>query len=36
MESRIARSGNSLVLTLNPNEVMRVLLRYVRSIDEPG
>jgi hypothetical protein len=32
----IALSGNPLVLTLNPHEVMRVLVRYVRSVDEPG
>ena len=32
----IAFSGNPLVLTLNPHEVMRVLVRYVRSVDEPG
>jgi hypothetical protein len=31
----IARSGKPLVLTLNPNEVMRVLVRYVRAVDEP-
>jgi hypothetical protein len=32
----IALSGNPLWLTLNPHEVMRVLVRYVRSVDEPG
>jgi hypothetical protein len=32
----IAFSGKPLVLTLNPHEVMRVLVRYVRSVDEQG
>jgi hypothetical protein len=32
----IALSGNPLALILNPHEVMRVLVRYVRSVDEPG